>query len=115
MFSQLLAKLAPKEVRLIVLSRDPCRLRLDEWRSSKEHVAIARKVLSDPSLRLMLDICRTEHPASQLLLNAELSERAVQQARIEGYHMCLNNIEALGSFQAPTQALESEFLPEQTT
>src|SRR5678815_2579098 len=98
-----------------VVQRDPCRLRLHEWRSSPDLAIQARKLLSDPIMRTMLDVVDTEHPANMVLSDSTTIEnRAVWQSRCEGYTMALANFESMGIYQKPKQELEATFEPPET-
>ena len=86
------------QVRYEVIRRDVTRLRANEWRTSDTCIGIAQKFLRDPEFWLMLDCVRNDHPDKIFFLKeVSLEERALQQARIEGYMMCLNTLESLGT------------------
>lgn len=106
-FQSPIRKATPVEVR--VIHRDPCQLTLDQWRADPRFISIAKKFLDNPEFRLMMDVLRTEHLASYCMTSANIEQRAVAQARGEGYTMCLNNIEALGQFAAEKREVQSTF------
>lgn len=95
-----------------IAERDPCRLRLTEWRSSPDLTGQARRCLSDVHFRTMLDVLDREHPAGIVLPdNASIEMRAVWQARCEGYTMAIANIESMAIYNKPEEALEATFEP----
>lgn len=71
---------------------------LEEWHKDPSLVSLAQTVLSDPRTAQMLAVLRAESPANYGLapLGVSLEDRAAFQARTEGYHLALNNFEALG-------------------
>lgn len=100
------------EVRII--KRDPCRLRMHEWRSDEALANLAHKVLWSPEFRQMLDVVERECPSNMFLVGASTQARAEAQCRIEGYLMALTNLEKLGIFEKPTEPIESTFeVPEE--
>lgn len=101
--------------RVQIIRRDPLRLTLAEFRSSAELTQQARRALADPFVRQLLDVARTEHLAHYLSLGqSSLKERAMQHARAEGYGMALNNLEAMGQYVEPAEALTETFEPPET-
>lgn len=99
-------------LKFVVIPRDVCRMTIDMWKTNKEHVTLAQKTLSEPSVRILLDVVRNSSPANEVMIERDLGVRACQQAKIEGYMMALNNLEALGIFEQPREELESEFIDE---
>lgn len=98
------------EVRYQIVPRDICRMTMAEWRTSPDLVAVAVKALAEPSIRHMLDICRTEHLANYLSTQPmSIEDRAIISARAEGYCIALNNFESLGRFEAKREPLEETF------
>lgn len=95
--------------KLQVIQRLSSRVRLHEWRSSPDLVTSARKVLNDGTLQTMMDVLKNEHPFNTTLYNVSIEERAVVQARTEGYAMALANLEAMGVFQKPTEPIEATY------
>jgi hypothetical protein len=88
-----------------VVRRDACRLRMSEWRANLALVREAGDVLNTTTARTMIDVVRNESPANIVLLGVPIEERAVMQARIEGYQMALTNLEALAEFEQPKEQL----------
>lgn len=87
-----------------IIRRDPCRLRVSEWRSDPGLVKVASKALADPVLRQMLDVVEHELFATiGLLEDLTMEGRAIQQARIEGYVSFLRALESLSVSDAPKQ------------
>jgi hypothetical protein len=99
--------------KVIVIQRDPSRLRLHEWRSDPALVKQAGFIRTS-EFRLALDVLRNEHPAFNVLADdASVSAQVTQQRRGEGYTMALANLEALAMYQPITPPLEATFEPEQ--
>jgi hypothetical protein len=96
-----------------VIRRDPLRLRLHEFRSNKNLVSSAQKMMAMPEFRLMLDVLMNEHPLNFVLAASTTEERAAQQARGEGYTIAIRNLEAMADLQQIVSLGEPEFLPEE--
>ena len=85
-----------KPHRIRVITRKESDLRLRDWQYDQRLVSLASKTLQDPTLQLMLAVVRNEHPArTALQLGVSLDDRAVLQARAEGYEMALATLERL--------------------
>ena len=96
-----------------VVRRDPCRIRMEEWRSTPDLVKLAGAALSDPIMRQLVDVLRNEHLANDCCPGLiPIEQRAILQARAEGYSICLNNLESLAVFQKPQEQLEATFEPQ---
>lgn len=96
--------------RQVITSRPSSNIRMREWRANPDAVKAASLVLQDLTLQNMLDVLRTENPCHMVLMGRfSLEERGIMQARIEGYSMCLNNLENLGRFESPVEGLQEEF------
>jgi hypothetical protein len=80
------------------------------WKSDKDMVTAAAKELRDNQvLRYMIDTVRNSSPVNDVMLDASVEARAIKQAQIEGYHLCLNNLESMGIFEKPEEILEPTF------
>jgi hypothetical protein len=64
-----------------------------------------------PIFKTMLDVLRTESPVNLGLpkLGVQPTDRIVHQAQVEGYHLCLNNIEAMTTKGPESQTVEATF------
>src|ERR1700690_3538467 len=71
--------------KFLVIPRDVCRMTIMEWKTNKEHVTLAQQTLSDPKVRILLDVVRNSSPANEVMIERDLGVRAVKQAQIEGY------------------------------
>lgn len=97
-----------------IIQRDITKIRLSEWRSDKKLCQVAKKILSDENVRVMLEVARNEHLAMQVLpLGVSMETRASAQAMSEGYSICLNNIEAMAIHQPSAKEIEATFEPEE--
>jgi len=100
--------------QMVVIARDPLKLRLHEFRSNKSLVGEAQKMMMTGSLRLMLDVLRNEHPCLFVLpMGASPTDRMAVQCRAEGYTMALANLEAMTDFQELATMPEPTFEPEE--
>ncbi len=83
---------------------------LETWRKNETLVKDSEALLGGDLARAMLDVLALESPHNLHLSGADIPARALHQARIEGYNLCLNNLE---SFAVPhpesAGALESTF------
>ena len=102
-----------KEVKVTVLPRVATKLRLFEWQADQELTTSARRVLSDATVQLMIAVLHNEHPAFIYSDAGSLEDRAILQARSEGYTMALANLEALGQFKQLKGTPDSTFEPEE--
>lgn len=101
-------------VKIKVVAREACELRLSEWRSDSNLTKAAARLLASTDMRLMLDVLQNEHPGATVMIRGEQSDRAAQQARAEGYTICLSNLKALGIHQPAAKQLgEPTFEPEE--
>lgn len=91
------------EVR--VVQREVSHLRLSEWRSAPNLTGEARKVMDHPFFKLMVDVLMNEHPGCCVMIDGDKDQRAIQQARAEGYTICLSNLRALALHAEPPKAL----------
>jgi len=97
-------------VRYVVIRRDVTRLKPAEWRTNPALVKIAKKFLDDPEFWMLLDCIRNEHPDRIMFSpGVDIQERALHQARIEGFMMCLNTIESLGTPEKVREELTATY------
>jgi hypothetical protein len=102
-----------KVVKVKVLPREATKLRLFEWQADQELTNQAARVLRDGTVQLMVAVLHNEHPAFVYSDVGSLEDRAILQARSEGYTLALANLEALGQFQKLKNTPESSFEPEE--
>jgi hypothetical protein len=106
----------PKPIALEIVRRDESKLRLFEWQQDPRLCGIAAKLLADPNWRLILSVLRNESPSRSVLsIGAAIEDRAVMQARGEGYEMALTYLEAMGTNVTPFVMPEAAFAPYQNT
>jgi hypothetical protein len=98
-----------------IIERELGSLTLDEWRQDGALCIQAASVLQAPIVRQMLQVLHNSHPAFQVMLRGDANERAMQQARCEGYTMCLADIESMGQGQPQNQPVEADFVSEEIT
>lgn len=85
--------------KIQIVKREASRFRLHDWKSNTSLVNLARKTLDNNDFRIMMDVVRNEHPLNQVTFEATVEDRAIVQARCEGYMLALNNLESLGTFE----------------
>lgn len=101
-------------VTIKVIARQASKLRLSEWRADKALCVRAGKLLDSPDMQLAMAVMNNEHPAFVVIdPRTPLEDRAIFQARCEGYTMALANMEALAMHQPMKDALEPDFAPEE--
>lgn len=99
-----------KPVHIRVERRQESKLRLADWQNDPRLCATAAKILDDPNVQLMLSVMKNEHPLRTALpYGVSLDDRAVLQARAEGYEMFLSNLEALAINTTPVPMPEAVF------
>jgi hypothetical protein len=90
-------------------------MRLHEWRSTPQLVQDAVALLARREMVLMLDVLKNEHLSYSVMHpQATTEQRAAQQARCEGYSMCLANMEALAIGYNLPETINSTFETEET-
>jgi hypothetical protein len=96
--------------KIVLIHRISSRLRMAEWKSSKDLVTSARKFLNNPEFMTLVDVLRNESPINWITVGPmTIEDRAVTQARIEGYQLALNNLESLGMFEVPKEEIQETF------
>ena len=90
------------------------KMRLSQWRANQGMTNLAGKITRNPDFELMLSVLHNEHPAFVVCdAGTSLQDRAVYQARCEGYTLALANLEALAIHQPEVNMPEAEFAPEE--
>lgn len=108
LFARLLGLNPEQKIQVVV--KDPTLLRVSEWRGDKDLCSTARNVLMTPDLRLMLQVVLNEHPAFIALTHGTpVEERAIWQARAEGYGLALANLQSLSKFEEAREPLVEDF------
>jgi hypothetical protein len=102
------------EKRYQVVRREALKLSLAEWRSDPKLISEARKMFAQESFLVMLDVLRNENPAGNVLpIGTSANDRSVMQARGEGYHMAIANLEAMTREYLVPEPIEAGFDPEE--
>jgi hypothetical protein len=99
--------------RIEVIRRESTGLRLQEWRSQPELVAMADAVWKNADFRLMLQVVMNESPGNFAILSGDMETRAMHQARTEGYNLLLANLKAMCVLAEKAHELESTYEPEE--
>ena len=101
-------------VTVKVIQRQATKLRLVEWMADAGLCNQASKLMDNPTVQLMVSVLHNEHPAFVVIdPGTSLQDRAVYQARCEGYTLALANLEALARHRKMIDSPESEFAPEE--
>lgn len=96
--------------------REQSELRLVDWRKNESLVSAAKTLAQQKTWKLQMDVLQTENPCHTVLaLGMNPNDRVVQQARIEGYEMCLNNLAAFAKpLKLPERLMSTFEAPEET-
>ncbi len=101
----------PRKQRIVIQTVRSTDLTLDEYRRSPELVNAALKVWNDPNFLLIWDVLKNESPVNQgfPVIGVQATDRVAHQSKIEGYHLALNNLEALKTLDEQSIPLEATF------
>lgn len=99
-------------VRLI--DRPVDRLRLHEFRADEKLTSGMSQALLNQYVAVAVNVLRNEHPAWSVM-SPDVPEhvRAAQQAKCEGYTMCLANLLAMGVHERIAADLVTDFSEEE--
>ena len=100
-----------KPKKIVIIAREACKLTVDEWRSDPALTKVAYSILNHKDFKSMIDVLKNTGPHTFMMPSISIEERAIWQARIEGFHLCLNTLESLGSMTKPTETLEPTYEP----
>ena len=92
-------------------------LRLNQWRRSPELVNMAAKVLALQECQAMMSVLRNESPSnlSMPAFGVQPTDRMARASLVEGYHLCLNNMEALAKHVSEKAHIDATFEPPEDT
>jgi hypothetical protein len=108
--------LPPVEKQIHIINVAKTHLRLEEVRTDQKLCGVFKKLQSTYEFEIMMSVLRNEHPVNLVAdIGTTLQDRAVLQARSEGYTMALANIEAMAIYNKPTEMPEAEFAEEELT
>jgi hypothetical protein len=111
--TRLLKLLGQPEVRVTYVQHDATELRLDDWRKNPNLTEAARRLFQDKTYKLLRQMLDNENPCHNVLaLGVSPNDRIVHQARIEGYAMSLNNLDAATKAILTKGSLVATFEPE---
>ena len=108
-FLESLRRKPSQQLSIKIVERQRSSIRLSDWQSDKSLTTAAGEYLAQPTLQFMLDVLRNEHPGRFVLSNVSNEQRAIQQARSEGYEMCLANFDALSKFVPLLEPIQAEY------
>lgn len=86
---------------------------LQQWQKNPDLVAASASLQKLPTFRLMMDCLRNSHPCHNVFaaIGVNPNDRIVHQAKIEGFEMCLNTIEAMAVPFKISKSLQETFEP----
>ncbi len=92
-------------------TRESWKLTLDQWRQQEQMVLESRKLAQNLTYKAQMDVLRNSHPCHTLFtpIGVSPTDRVVQQAKIEGYELCLNNLESMSKQLKSPKPLEATF------
>lgn len=92
-------------------TREAWKLTLDEWRRQEQMVLESRALARNLTYRAQMDVLRNSHPCHTLFspIGVNPNDRIVHQSKIEGYELCLNNLEAMTRPFKHAKPLEATF------
>ena len=106
-------KLFGRTKKLRIIEVPTTKLSLAQWRADPALVSSMSSLLNQQTMRWALAVLRNEHPSHWMLADGSaINERAIAQARAEGYELCLNTLESLGKLKESIKHIESVFLPD---
>lgn len=85
---------------------------LGEWCQDKSLCTQSQNVLTSPIVRQMIQVLHNSHPAFQVFNTGgkiDTNDRAMHQAKCEGYTNCLADFESMGHYASPTESVEAAF------
>lgn len=106
------------EPKLVFERREAWRLTLEEWRKQEAMVSESIALAKNLTYRAQIDVLRNSHPCHTLFtpIGVSPTDRIVMQAKIEGYELALNNLEAMTRYLKSPKPLEATFSdPDQPT
>lgn len=102
----------PEAPKGVPIPRQVSDFRLAEWRKTAALVEAAKNLAKNQTYKLQLEVLNVESPGHIVLaFGVSANDRLVQQARTEGYAMCLANLEAFAKPLKLSERLESTFEP----
>lgn len=88
-------------------------MKLTDWRMSPELVRYAKRLMDDPQFQILLSVLRNESPSNYgVPYGATHDDRIAHACKAEGYHLALNNLEALAEEEKKPIHIEATFAPE---
>ena len=112
---RLLKWIFPARYKVVLIHRTPSTLTSEEWRADDELVKAARGITRNATFMEMMDVLRSCcYVNYQMTMGTPISERAMMQARGEGYLSCINDLIALGEPAKPKIELEATFEEQET-
>lgn len=94
-------------IRVAPVMREANSISLQEWRTNDSLIVEAQRLFQSNTFLAMVQVLKNESPLNYAV--TETAERAL--GKIEGYQLCLNNLEAFPIPVVPQQHVESTFEP----
>ena len=88
-------------------------LTLKQWQASPVLIESAMKLGRDANFQMARSVLENEHPRHWVfaIFGVSPNDRIVHQAKIEGYELALNNLDALSKSQKNSKMLVATFEP----
>lgn len=96
-----------RPIKIAPVLREATTLSLHDWRKDEGLVLEVQKFWMNNTFLAMVQVLRNESPLNYVA--TETAERAL--GKIEGYQLCLNNLEAFYQQIVPQQHVEATFEP----
>lgn len=89
-------------------------VRMSDYRQNEQLVGEAQAILMDERFRRMIETVRSSSPAFMSFSGpVDLAQRAIMQARIEGFNQAICCFEALGQLLKPQEPLVETYEAEE--
>lgn len=101
-------------IQVKLIERSVFKLTLEEFRSDERLVNESKKVINNPHFQLMLQVLNNSHPAWNVLpIGCSAETRSAMQSQIEGYTLCIGNLESMGKQMTMPEPLVATFEQEE--
>lgn len=104
---------AASPIQLKVQLVSSATLTLEQWRKDQRLVAAAKELTRNETFRMAMAVLENSHPRLLAFpsINTTTEDRAAMQAKIEGYQLCLNNLESMSRDYSLSKPLVATFKP----
>lgn len=101
----------PQQIKVQLVSSST--LTLDQWRKDTRLVSSAKELARNEVFRMQMAVLENSHPRFLHFasFDVKMEDRAAHQAKIEGYQLCLNNLESMTVAWVFSKPLVATFQP----